>query len=64
MPPIYVQASSRDDAEQLAWSLLSEDVRLAFEGDEWGVRVPPDALDAVERCIGRLQLGPVAYRPS
>jgi hypothetical protein len=64
MPPIYVQASSRDDAEQLAWSLLSEDVRLAFEGDDWSVRVPPDALDALERCIVRLQLGPVAYRAS
>ena len=64
VPSIYVQTSSRLDAEELAWSLLADDVRLVrADGEQWAVRVvAPDASEAAEqvvRCVRRLRLGPV-----
>ncbi len=65
VPPIFVQTSTRADAEQLAWSLLVDEVRLAFQGDVWCVRVialdVAATVEAVERCVHRLRLGPVIY---
>ena len=66
MPPIYLRTASRSDAEELAWSLLAEDVRLVRgDRDRWGVRVvAADASAGTEeivRCIERLHLGPVEF---
>ena len=66
VPPIYVQTSSRSDAEELAWSLLADDVRLVRSADDrWGVwLVAADAaatVETVSRCVERLRLGPVSF---
>ncbi len=71
MPSIYVETASRKDAEELAWSLLAADVRLAVRGDQWAVQITAatvgesaPAIETVERCVRRLRLGPVVYRPA
>ena len=58
---IYVSTVTRDDAERLAWSLVQDDVRLAWRGEGWAVRVAPAAGESAEtlalvvrRCLERL----------